>query len=198
MIKPLIGTVTAVLALFLAPAGALADELHQAAEGVVTSSPGSCPSGVTPGAATNCSTAEGTITGTPIVAGTFRAVSTTDTSGPLRPTSDPTIFCADFVSDVTLTDPATGSTILKRDVGETCGPFRPSLDNTYRASGTYTIIGGTGVYEGATGSGTFQFVQTGDQLTGSEDGNIYCTKPGQASRGKDKTKGGTKEPANTC
>lgn len=90
----------------------------------------------------------GTVVGTPIT-GTYTAVITG--SGP---SADPN--CNYLSLLVTLTDTA-GNTVTKQETLQSCGG-NPAL-----YTGQYTVTGGTGIYQGATGSGTsaIQFTFSG-------------------------------------
>ncbi len=97
----------------------------------------------------------GQVTGTPITG----TISGTETN---FGNQDPQTGCFASTVDVTLTD-ASGNTLTKSETGTLCPVFSspgaplPDLETvgrTTRFTGTYTITGGTGIYAGATGSGT--------------------------------------------
>ncbi len=78
---------------------------------------------------------------------------------------------------ITLTD---GSTLVTEETGTVCfpgvtfgtpGSFR-SYGNPAFFTGTYTIVEGTGVFEGATGSGTSTFKNAGDVVHATLSGTI--------------------------
>ena len=115
----------------------------------------------------------GTITGSPIVAGTFTSTLTIfytqNTVG-----QPGYAFCAPASGTATLVDGAnSANTITKNEAGQVCASSFGS-GGSYTFIGNYTITGGTGIYSGATGTGTvntFQPTQT-SPFTGSEDGTI--------------------------
>lgn len=115
----------------------------------------------------------GTVTGTPITAGTF--TSTLTIFYTQYTIGNPGYaFCAPASGSTTLVDGAnSANTISKDETGQVCASSFGS-DGSYTFIGTYTISGGTGIYSGATGSGTvntYQPTQT-SPFTGSEDGTI--------------------------
>jgi hypothetical protein len=118
-------------------------------------------------------TSAGTITGTPITAGTF--TSTLTIYYTQYTTGNPDYaFCAPAMGSATLVDSAnSANTISKDESGQICASSS-GTGGSYTFIGNYTITGGTGAYSGATGSGTvntFQPTQT-SSFTGSEDGTI--------------------------
>jgi hypothetical protein len=127
-------------------------------------------------------TSAGTISGTPIALGTFTSTLTIFytqyTPGPA-----PYAFCAPANGNATLVDGANpANTITKNESGQVCASSFGS-DGSYSFIGSYTITGGTGIYSGASGTGTvntFQSTQS-SPFTGSEDGTINTTseKPGK-------------------
>lgn len=82
----------------------------------------------------------GTVTGWPIT-GTYQA--TVTMTGPFD-----AFQCAPVTLSVLLTD-AAGNTLQKQEIGRLC----QIEGDLFRFTGQYTITGGTGLYEGATGSG---------------------------------------------
>ena len=115
----------------------------------------------------------GTVTGTPIAAGTFSSTLTIFYTQ-FTPGPSPFAFCAPASGSATLVDGAnSANTISKDESGQVCASSFNS-GGSYTFTGTYTITGGTGIYSGATGTGTvnsFEAVQ-GGPTTGSEDGSI--------------------------
>jgi hypothetical protein len=67
-------------------------------------------------------------------------------------------FCAPASGDTTLSLPALG-TIVKHETGTVCevGATGPNVAHTF--TGTFTVSSGTGLFAGATGSGTATFRQ---------------------------------------
>jgi hypothetical protein len=67
-------------------------------------------------------------------------------------------FCAPAAGDTTLTLPGLG-TIMKHETGKVCevGATGPNVAHTF--TGTFTVTGGTGIFNNATGSGTATFTQ---------------------------------------
>jgi hypothetical protein len=67
-------------------------------------------------------------------------------------------FCAPAAGDTTLTVPGLG-TLTKHESGTVCevGATGPNVAHTF--SGSFTVTGGTGLFAGATGSGTVAFTQ---------------------------------------
>ncbi len=133
------------------------------------------PNGCTVGSA-------GTITGTPIAQGTF--TSTLTILYTQYATGNPGYaFCAPANGSATLVDGTNpADTITKDESGQVCASSFGS-GGSYTFIGNYTITSGTGIYSGATGTGTvntFQPTQT-SPFTGSEDGTIDTAteKPGQ-------------------
>jgi hypothetical protein len=82
----------------------------------------------------------GTVTGWPIT-GTYQA--TVTVTGPFD-----SFQCAPVTVSVLLTD-AAGNTLQKQETGRLC----QIEGDLFSFSGQYTITGGTGLYEGATGRG---------------------------------------------
>jgi hypothetical protein len=68
-------------------------------------------------------------------------------------------FCAPASGTTTLTIPPLG-TLTKSEQGTVCevGPTGPNVEHTM-TNGTFTVTAGTGVFNGATGSGTSSFDQ---------------------------------------
>ena len=124
----------------------------------------------------------GTITGTPIAVGTF--TSTLTIYYTQYNTNNPNYaFCAPANGSATLVDGTNAAnTITKDESGQLCASSFGS-GGSYSFIGSYTITGGTGVYSGATGSGTvstFQPTQA-SPFTSSENGTIDTAseKPGK-------------------
>jgi hypothetical protein len=160
----------AACALALMSGSALAATLGEQEAGSQTSAGASncqfSPSGCTIGSA-------GTVIGTPITAGTF--TSTLTIYYTQFTVGNPGFaFCAPASGSATLVDGTnTANTISKAESGQVCASSFGS-DGSYTFIGNYTITGGTGIYSGATGTGTvntFQPTQT-SPFTGSEDGTI--------------------------
>lgn len=127
----------------------------------------------------------GTVTGTPIAAGTF--MSTLTIYYKQYTLGNPSYaFCAPASGSVTLVDGTnSANTISKDESGQVCASSFAS-GGSYTFTGTYTITGGTGIYSGASGSGTvntYEAVQ-GGPITGSEDGTIN-TPPSSKDSCKD-------------
>src|SRR5207248_6014136 len=83
-------------------------------------------------------------------------------------------FCAPATGHTTLTLPGLG-TITKNETGTVCevGPTGLNVPHTF--TGTFTVTGGTGVFNNASGSGTATFTQQqgstsalGGSVSGSE------------------------------
>jgi hypothetical protein len=118
-------------------------------------------------------TSAGTITGTPITAGTFTSTLTIYYTQ-FTVGNPGYAFCAPASGSATLVDGANSAdTISKDETGQVCASSFGS-GGSYTFIGNYTITGGTGAYSGATGTGTvntFQPTQT-SPFMGSEDGTI--------------------------
>jgi hypothetical protein len=164
------GTAVLMASLALMSGSALAATLSEQSIGSQTSSGApNCqfdPSGCTIQSA-------GTITGSPITAGTF--TSTLTILYTQFTTGNPNFaFCAPASGSATLVDGAnSANTITKAETGQVCASSFGS-GGSYTFMGNYTITGGTGIYSGASGSGTvntFQPTQT-SPFTGSENGTI--------------------------
>jgi hypothetical protein len=67
-------------------------------------------------------------------------------------------FCAPASGDTTLTLPALG-TLTKHEIGKVCEVGATGLNVAHTFTGTFTVSSGTGVFAGATGSGTATFTQ---------------------------------------
>jgi hypothetical protein len=75
---------------------------------------------------------------------------------------------------------STGDRLVLEIDGQVCFPGNSanapgalkSYGNPLRASGTYEITGGTGVFEGATGSGTASLVSAGAHVSGRATGTL--------------------------
>lgn len=176
----LVGATALVVAGLAAMSGsALAANLNEQGTGQQTSSGApNCQN-----EAAGCTiTSAGTFTGTPIAVGTFTStltiLYTQYTPGPA-----PYAFCAPASGGATLVDSSdSANTITKSESGQLCASSFGS-DGSYTFIGTYDITGGTGIYSGATGSGTvnsFQPTQT-SPFTESENGTIDSAteKPGK-------------------
>jgi hypothetical protein len=118
-------------------------------------------------------TSTGTVTGA--FGGTYSSTFTIlwQTTGAPNPNA-PGGFCADATGDVTLTFPGLG-TLTKHEVGKVCETTATGANVPHSFTGTFTVTGGTGVFNGATGSGTASWSQQpgatsaqGGAVTGSE------------------------------
>jgi hypothetical protein len=124
----------------------------------------------------------GTITGTPIAEGTFTSTLTIFYTQ-FTVGNPGYAFCAPANGTATLVDGVSpDNTITKSEDGQVCASSFGS-DGSYTFIGNFEITGGTGIYSGATGTGTvntFQPTQT-SPFTGSEDGTIDTSaeKPGK-------------------
>jgi len=95
---------------------------------------------------------------------------------------DPETSCADVVLRRTLTL-ADGSSLVLMETGIACFPGKSSLapgaatsfGNPFRIETTFTIVSGTGVFEGAQGSGTDVIMAAGD--TGHSELSGLITLP---------------------
>lgn len=82
---------------------------------------------------------------------------------------DPETSCADVVLRRTITL-ADGSSLVLMETGIVCFPGKSSLapgsaksfGNPFRIEATFTIVSGTGIFEGAQGSGTDVIMTAGD------------------------------------
>src|SRR5829696_6070790 len=88
---------------------------------------------------------QGTVTGWPIGSGTFTATLGFTESPPLG-------SCVPATVTVQLTDTA-GNTVSKQETGQLCAPPQLVAGASFVFTGDYVITGGTGPYEGATGTG---------------------------------------------
>jgi hypothetical protein len=92
---------------------------------------------------------------------------------------DPETSCADIElrRTITLED---GSTLILLESGVICWPGNStnapgamkSFGNPFQFEGTFTIVGGTGVFEGATGTGTSEIRTAGDAGHSTLSGTI--------------------------
>ena len=92
---------------------------------------------------------------------------------------DPDTNCADVVwrRTITLED---GSTLTLIETGVVCFPGEStnapgslqSFGNPFRFEGTFMIVGGTGIFAGATGTGTSEIRTAGDQGHSRLSGSI--------------------------
>ena len=115
--------------------------------------------------------------GTGTVQGFGAATSEYDITGfePIEGTS-----CADLTAVRVITLVGDGSTLTLDDTGVVCFPGASnttpgslvSFGNPGRFDGTFEVSGGTGVFEGASGSGTSLFRAAGDSGHASIDGTI--------------------------
>ena len=115
--------------------------------------------------------------GTGTVQGFGAATSEYDITGfePIEGTS-----CADLTAVRVITLVGDGSTLTLDDTGVVCFPGASnstpgslvSFGNPGRFEGTFEVSGGTGVFEGASGSGTSLFRAAGDSGHASLDGTI--------------------------
>ncbi len=115
--------------------------------------------------------------GTGTVQGFGAATSEYDIIGfePIEGTS-----CADLTAVRVITLVGDGSTLTLDDTGVVCFPGASnttsgslvSFGNPGRFEGTFEVSGGTGVFEGASGSGTSLFRAAGDSGHASLDGTI--------------------------
>ena len=88
--------------------------------------------------------------------------------------------CADLTAVRVITLVGDGSTLTLDDTGVVCFPGASnttpgslvSFGNPGRFDGTFEVSGGTGVFEGASGSGTSLFRAAGDSGHASIDGTI--------------------------
>ena len=96
---------------------------------------------------------------------------------------DPELASATGCSPLTLTRTITlddGSTLVTEETGTVCFPGNSfgtrgsfvSFGNPASFEGTYTILGGTGVFKGARGTGTSTFTNSGDAGHASLSGTI--------------------------
>jgi hypothetical protein len=83
-------------------------------------------------------------------------------------------FCAPATGQTTLTLPGLG-TITKSETGTVCEVGATGLNVPHTFTGTFTVTGGTGLFNGATGAGTATFTQQpgttsalGGTVSGSE------------------------------
>jgi hypothetical protein len=83
-------------------------------------------------------------------------------------------FCAPATGQTTLTLPGLG-TITKSETGTVCEVGATGLNVPHTFTGTFTVTGGTGLFNGATGAGTAAFTQQpgttsalGGTVSGSE------------------------------
>jgi len=83
-------------------------------------------------------------------------------------------FCAPATGDTTLTLPGLG-TVTKHETGNVCEVGATGANVAHTFTGTFTVTAGTGIFNGATGSGTATFTQQpgtttalGGTVTGSE------------------------------
>jgi hypothetical protein len=93
----------------------------------------------------NGSTLQGTVTGWPIGSGTFAATISFGTPPELG-------LCVPATISVVLTDTA-GNNVNKQETGNLCAPSQIVVGASYVFTGDYVVTGGTGPYQGATGSG---------------------------------------------
>ena len=109
----------------------------------------------------------GTVEGSP-VSGTFSA-GENDLSG----------ACGEANGRATLTD-ASGDQLFKVENGTGC-----ETDSGHVWSGTYTVSGGTGKFEGASGTGTFSYTNPGDgTFSSTESGSVTLPNAPPDRRGK--------------
>jgi hypothetical protein len=95
---------------------------------------------------------------------------------------DPETSCADVVLRRTITL-ADGSSLVLMETGTVCFPGKSSLapgsaksfGNPFRIEATFTIVSGTGIFEGAQGSGTDVIMTAGD--TGHSELSGLITLP---------------------
>ena len=145
-------------ALLLA-AGILVSLLIEAPAGAVTTSAFRASFKETFGRAHSKQPCEHFLCGTGTVAGYGAATSTFDITdfAPIEDTN-----CADLSAVRTITLASDGSTLELDEVGTVCFPgnssFAPGAQKSFGNPGTirttFTVTGGTGAFEGATGSGT--------------------------------------------
>ena len=115
--------------------------------------------------------------GTGTVQGFGAATSEYDITG-FEPTEGTS--CADLTAVRVITLVGDGSTLTLDDTGVVCFPGASnstpgslvSFGNPGRFEGTFEVSGGTGVFEGASGSGTSLFRAAGDSGHASLDGTI--------------------------
>ena len=115
--------------------------------------------------------------GTGTVQGFGAATSEYDITGfePIEDTS-----CADLTAVRVITLVGDGSTLTLDDTGVVCFPGASnttpgslvSFGNPGRFEGTFEVTDGTGVFEGASGSGTSRFRAAGDSGHSTLDGTI--------------------------
>jgi hypothetical protein len=137
----------------------------------------------------NGTSLQGTVTGWPIGSGTFAATIGFGTPPPLG-------ACVPATITVVLTDTA-GNSLNKQETGQLCAPSQIVVGASFVFTGDYVITGGTGSYEGATGSGfsTVELVigQGGHgfpTLVGfraTEIGTFQTAATGSASAGRERT-----------
>jgi len=163
-------------ALLLA-AGMLVSLLIEAPAGAVTTSAFRASFKETFGRAHSKQPCEHFLCGTGTVAGYGAAMSTFDITD-FAPIGDTN--CADLSAVRTITLASDGSTLELDEVGTVCFPgnssFAPGAQKSFGNPGkietTFAVSGGSGVFDGATGSGTDSDMPAGDSGHASLSGTL--------------------------
>jgi hypothetical protein len=162
---------------FLLAAGLLVSLLIEAPAGAATTSVFQASFKETFGRAHSKQPCEHFLCGTGTVAGYGAATSTFDITG-FAPIGDTN--CADLSAVRTITLVSDGSTLELDEVGTVCFPgessFAPGAQKSFGNPGmietTFTVSGGNGVFDGATGSGTDTDMPAGDAGHASLSGTL--------------------------
>ena len=86
---------------------------------------------------------------------------------------DPTDpLCSDIVTDMVVLTAANGDQLWLVNSGEDCLDLSVPGKTFIRGSGTFNVVGGTGRFDDATGSGSFSVVA---EVTGSITGGVSGT-----------------------